>query len=341
LHKNSSLARAGQWFLDSGIQEPSGGVARFYQSDIRKNKPISTEITGYTASALVYLFTVTGDQIYLDRARQTVQFLVKCVWNQDLRTFPFEYPSDRTYFFDCGIIIRGLLAVWHQTKEEELLAVAHSACRGMIGDFRAESGYHPTLELPGKEPVARTPHWSRSSACYQLKSAMAWLDTAELTGDESLRSAYTEMLELSLADHAHFLSGADTYGTMDRLHAYGYFLEALTPVLDRPECAAAFSSALESVSRNFQEISPTFARCDALAQLVRARIYGGYSVPDAEIDALAAFQVTSEDPRIDGGFLFGHRDGQPSPHVSPVSTAFALQALEMAGNQPPCRYLLI
>jgi hypothetical protein len=341
LHKNSSLARAGQWFLHSGIQEQSGGVARFYQSDIRKNKPISTEITGYAASALVYLFTVTSDQIYLDRARHTAQFLVKCVWNRELQTFPFEHPSDRSYFFDCGIIIRGLLAVWHQTREEELLAVAHSACRGMIADFRAASGYHPILELPGKQPVARTPHWSRSSACYQLKSAMAWLDTAEPTGDESLRSAYMELLEFSLADHANFLSGSDTYGTMDRLHAYGYFLEALTPVLDRPECGAAFSSALESVSRNFQEISPAFARCDALAQLVRARVYGGYAVPDAEIEALAVFQVTSEDLRIDGGFLFGHRDGQPSPHVSPVSTAFALQALEMAGKQPPCRYLLI
>jgi len=341
LHKNSSLARAGQWFLHSGIQEPSGGVARFYQSDIRKNKPVSTEITGYAASAFVYLHTVTGDQIYLDRARQTAQFLVKCVWNRELKTFPFEYPSNRTYFFDCGIIVRGLLAVWRQTKEEELLAVAHAACRGMMADFRAGSGYHPILELPGKQPVERTAHWSRSSACYQLKSALAWFDTAELTGDESLRAAYMEMLDFSLADHTGFLSGADTYGTMDRLHAYGYFLEALIPVLHRPECAAAFSSALEAVSRNFQEISPAFARCDALAQLVRARIYGGYPVPPSEIEALAVFQATSDDPRIDGGFLFGRRDGAPSPHISPVSTAFALQALEMAGKQPPCRYLLI
>ena len=51
-----SLARAGKWLLDSGIQEPCGGVARFYRSETGKNKPISTEITGYSASALVYLF---------------------------------------------------------------------------------------------------------------------------------------------------------------------------------------------------------------------------------------------------------------------------------------------
>jgi hypothetical protein len=88
-----SLARAGRWFLNSGIQEPSGGVARFYRSEIGKNKAVSTEITGYTASTLVYLFHVTGDEEYLDRARKTAAFLADHGWNHALQTFPFEHPS--------------------------------------------------------------------------------------------------------------------------------------------------------------------------------------------------------------------------------------------------------
>ena len=83
-----SLTRAGRWFLESGIQEPSGGVARFYRSEIGKNKPVSTEITGYTASALIYLFEVTGDQIYLDRARQTARFLLHHAWDSTCGPFP-------------------------------------------------------------------------------------------------------------------------------------------------------------------------------------------------------------------------------------------------------------
>ena len=49
------LARTGEWFLRSGIQESNGGVARYYRTDVRRNLPVSTEITGYAASAFVYL----------------------------------------------------------------------------------------------------------------------------------------------------------------------------------------------------------------------------------------------------------------------------------------------
>ena len=138
----SSLARAGRWLLDSGIQEPSGGVARFYRSEIQRNKPVSAEITGYTASALAWLFRITGDEEYLERARKTARFLIEHAWDTELTTFPFEYPSPsaesphHAYFFDCGIIIRGLLAVWRHTGDEQLLDIARVAANGMIADFR-------------------------------------------------------------------------------------------------------------------------------------------------------------------------------------------------------------
>ena len=53
---HSSLSRAGRWFLESGIQDDSGGVARYYRSDVGRNAGVSTEITGYAVSALVYLY---------------------------------------------------------------------------------------------------------------------------------------------------------------------------------------------------------------------------------------------------------------------------------------------
>ncbi len=70
-----SPARAGKWFLHSGIQEQSGGVARFYRAEIQQNRAVSTEITGYAASALMVLLDITGDEEYLDRARLTADFL--------------------------------------------------------------------------------------------------------------------------------------------------------------------------------------------------------------------------------------------------------------------------
>src|ERR1700744_1988281 len=58
--REHALEQAGCWFLRSGIQEPSGGVARYFLADAGRNKPVSTEITGYAASAFSYLYSVTG-----------------------------------------------------------------------------------------------------------------------------------------------------------------------------------------------------------------------------------------------------------------------------------------
>jgi hypothetical protein len=346
----SSLARAGRWFLHSGIQEASGGVARFYFAEFHKNRPVSTEITGYSASALVFLYSTTGEERYLEGARRMVNFLCEQAWDPGARTFPFEFPySSTAYFFDCGIIVRALLAVWKLTREYRLMDTAKAAARSMIADFHSGSDYHPVLQLPAKKPVARTANWSQSPGCYQAKAALAWLEMADLTGEDSFRDAWLEMLDASLATHRDFLPGSsDKQRVMDRLHAYTYFLEALWPVLDRADCVEAYRYGLDTVAGYLREIAPQFARSDVYAQLLRARIYGAKAIPvdrvaaAAEATALAGFQASSVDKRVDGAWYFGRRDGKMVLHANPVSTAFAIQALEVwrafeAGETDPCR----
>lgn len=348
----TSLNPAGHWLLASGIQEPSGGFARFYDAETGKNRPVSTEISGYAASALIYLFRVTGDEAYLACARKTARFLVG-VWDEHLRTFPFERSSDLAYFFDCGIVTRGLLAVWRETRDQQLLDISSAAARGMIADFHSGHDYHPILTLPGKEPSPRSDRWSRSPGCYQLKSALAWWDVAEVTGERTLRDGYLDMVKTALTTHSNFLAGGSCkHQVMDRLHAYCYFLEGLLPMLDRRECIDVYAAGIDSVSKMLREIEPAFVRSDVYAQLLRARIYGAGMIPidtaraALEADALAAFQAVSDDSRINGGFFFGRRDGNMSPHVNPVSTTFALQALEMwrqhkTESKAPCLPILI
>jgi hypothetical protein len=344
--------------LDSGIQESSGGFARFYDAEKQQNKPVSTEISGYVASGLVYLFRVTGDEAFLDAAKKTAAFLVS-TWDSELQLFPFEWPSPsaecehRAYFFDTGIIIRGLLAVYRETGDARLVDLAQTAALGMIREFRAERDYHPILSLPARTPLPRTKQWSRSAGCYQLKAAMAWWDVAEITGDSALRDAYLAMLGQAMQTHSCFLQeAADRYDAMDRLHAYAYFLEGLLPVIERPECRKAHSDGLQAMQRVLDDVEPTFVRSDVYAQWLRASIFagrsaGGFAGCDACVaEKLAAFQITSDDPRASvktaGGFWFGRRDGKIAPQVNPVSTVFAMQALEMQrGASTPCRTLLI
>jgi hypothetical protein len=352
------IHRAGTWFVRSGIQEPSGGVARYYRTDLQANHAVSTEITGYAVSTFVYLHSLTGDEQYLERASAGARFLA-AAWHTGLHAMPFELdPATHTYFFDCGIIVRGLLAAWRATGTQEFLDIAVQIGTQMAADFPSPSGdLHPILLLPDKSPAARDElRWSQSAGCYQLKSAMAWCDLAEATGDPAFREPYTRALEYSLGHYARFLPGhPDRHRVMDRLHAFCYFLEGLLPSLHDPRCATAFCIGVRSVAEYLRDIGPEFDRSDVYAQLLRMRLFGDAAgvVPldrDAaafEAAKLAEFQTASTDPRLDGGFHFGRRDGAWLPYINPVSAGFGLQALALlaAANTPgsavPLRHLLV
>ena len=270
---------------------------------------------------------------------------------------PFELdPPALAYFFDCGIVVRGLLAVWRATGEDEFLEAAARLGRAMTRDFASTDGWHPILSLPDKRPIERdAARWSRSSGCYQLKAAMAWWDLWEATGDAGFGEPYWRTLEDALRTSGAFLPGhADRLQVMDRLHAFLYFLEGLLPCAAEARCAAALRDGIHAVERYFGQIAPEFERADVCAQLLRIRLYADWAgaapldlaAARGEAARLAAFQASGEDTRIDGGYSFGRRAATWVPHVSPVSTAFALQALalwEQTGNgaAQPHRHLLI
>ena len=129
----------------------------------------------------------------------------------------------------------------------------------------------------------------------------------------------------------------DPLKVVDRLRPFLYFLEALLPCISDPAYAAAFCEGLRSVTHHLNQSAAQFERSDAYAQLLRVRIYGDWAqivrldrqVAEHEAATLASFQATSLDPRIDGGFYFGRREGNFLSCVNPVSTAFAAQALRL------------
>jgi hypothetical protein len=324
---SSQLRRAGQWLAHSGIQLPSGGVARYFRADLQRNQRISTEITGYALSAFVFLYQTTGEEEYLNHARSAARFLTRAAWDAQNNVMPFEVePEAFSYFFDCGIIARGLLALWRLTCEQELLDIAAAIGESMERDFaREDGGYWPVLSLPDKQPLdLDASRWSRTAGCYQLKAALAWRELGEATSDARFGERYERALENALAAHEIFLPGhSERHAVMDRLHAYLYFLEGLLPRAGDPRCAEALAQGIDRLSTYVEDIEPEFARCDVLAQLLRVRLcVCAGAVDAAEAGRVCSFQHAS------GGYYFGRKAGEWIPHVSPVSTSFAMQALE-------------
>ncbi len=344
----TSLDLAGAWLLNSGIQRPAGGVSRYYLADVGQNRAISTEITGYAISALVFLHARTGNERYLEGASQAGRFLTRIAWDSKLEIFPFEsyekgeasLPA-RSYFFDCGIIIRGLLRLWRVTRDAELLRIAEACGRSMQKNFAAGgSEYHPILMLPQKDPQPRADQWSRLPGCYQLKAALGWLELDDAIGSTTFLNSYEDLLSASLATHTAFLPGAIGDRVMDRLHAYCYFLEGLLPRLNRPEVAAAMTAGIAAVIEQIGVLGGHFVRSDVHAQLLRVQLLADLagivpldqSAAQRRVETISAFQSERADPRMHGGYFFASRDGELQPHVNPVSTAFAIQALTMWGD---------
>lgn len=321
------LDDAGRWFLRSGIRDAHGGVARYYRSDVGQNVPVSTEITGYAVSAFSYLHSLTGDDVYRVAAMESARFLARTAWDEVSHTFPFEIGSRLAYFFDVGIIARGLLS----TGAEEFRSRVQDAALSLAFDFLGDGVFHPVIELPDKQPLRYEKQWSRSPGCYQLKSALAWLGV----GDEHAVRMFDAALKAALATHEAFLPGdADPLRVMDRLHPYCYFMEAL---LYRAQCADVIKEGIARTGALLREISPKFERSDVCAQLLRVRLCAHHlgTVPLDEAAAaeeasrVAAYQASSDDPRLDGGFWFGRRGGEIAPYMNPVSTAFCMQALAL------------
>lgn len=335
------LEQAGEWFLQSGIQESTGGVARYYRADEQRNLPLSTEITGYTISALIELYQRTKRLDYLEAAERAGRYLLGA-WDRTLRTMPFETPADAdadaerfAYFFDLGIIARSLLRLWRVTGENWQKELANECGRSMMDHFPAERGSHCILQLPEMRPLPHEAWWSRKPGAFHLKAALAWRELAELLPNPAYMKPYERQLEFSLAVWPDLLnSEPDRVRLMDRLHPLGYFLEGLLPVLDRPECAQAMRQAIPVYSKLLRELSPQFTRSDAYAQLLRARLFaesaGVLPLDRAqareEYEMIAELQDCSDDPRRRGGYAFGTRSGEVLPFANPVSTAFCMQA---------------
>lgn len=322
------LEDAGRWFLHSGITTAEGGVARYYRSDLGANVPVSNEITGYAVSTFSYLHALTGDVTYHDAAIRSARFLSDDAWDAAAHTFPFEPGSNLAYFFDVGIIVRGLLS----TGAAEFCNRSREGALSLAFDFIGDGVFHPIIQLPEKQPLEYGRQWSRNPGCYQLKSALAWLGI----GDEHAARMFDRALESALRTHESFLPGStDRHHVMDRLHAYCYFLEALLYVAEREEFAKALALGLDRVASLLRDIVPEFERSDVWAQLLRVRLaahhLGAASLNQAaaveEAKRVAGFQARSEDVRLNGGFWFGRRNGELMPYVNPVSTAFCLQAL--------------
>ncbi len=333
------------WLARSGIQAESGGVSRYYAGDSGAYKDISTEITGYAIQAYLQL-PLPGHTGLLSNALRAGQFLCYDAADRDTGLFPYQVgrrgapASPECYFFDCGIIIRALMALWSITSDPMYLERAETCGAAMAQRMsRVDGAFFPFLDLGSRTPQAGSGSWSVEPDVYQLKTGLAFLELAEVTSSGMFAHTADQLIGWSLRRQEAFLPGDyDGARVADRLHAYCYFLEGLLPFIERRyECAQALQSGMRRVEALQEETRDQLERCDVIAQLLRLRLLADYmgiseidlSTASREAESLPAFQLHSSDRHLSGAFSFGRRAGQLVEHANPVATIFCLQALRM------------
>ena len=332
----------GRWMLMSGIQHESGGVARYFLSDVRRNMPPSTEVTAYCAAGFLLLHERTGETRYFEAGLKAAHYLTDLAWDPESCSIPFECEGNGPkygYFFDTGIIVRGLLSMWRKWGHKRILSIALECADFMANCFFAGGEYSPVITLPDKRCLdCESWGWSQNPGCYQLKASLAWRELGEITREDRYSRLYDSMLNRCLQTYTSFLPGSeDDVKVMDRLHAYAYFLEGLLPEIDRPGCRQALREGIVWLDGYAKKVQPKFLRSDVLAQLLRIRLFADQArvLPvhvhaiEEEAAEIRRFQSHDTDSALNGGFWFGKKLGKIEPFMNPVSTLFCFQALDM------------
>ena len=154
---------------------------------------------------------------------------------------------------------------------------------------------------------------------------------------------------------------------LERRISMGYLPQETAPTGNQTalELAMAITPELEKLQRLLARPAEQIDEAEHHAALARFDELGGYQLEPrarriladvagaealdseaaaSEARALTEFQAESADPRVDGGYWFGRKNGVWLPHVNPVSAAFATEALDLwerpAGAKEPGRPLI-
>ncbi len=353
-----------------------GGFVSWYDADTQSMPYVYSEITGYLVTFMCARHAGTGDPRTLASATAAGDWLLRtahaetggfrCLW--PLTPSRFDYKVDQIYSFDTGVIISGLVNLHLACGDSRYLDAAGAAAEWLLRVSRKDDGlFQPVYDIARATPAPESANeWSLCAGAYHTKVALGLLNLFTVSGTTAYRDAAVAACDAALAlqrPDGRFVTFPPDGGT--NCHPHAYAAEGLWVVgrlldradfLDASAHATAWLLAIQSadgmIPRHWHDGQPVYhERVDVLCQTLRlAAIHlaeGRIADTPARrerLDLLAghilANQMTSPDPRVEGGFAFGRlSNGTPMPHVNVWVTAFAAQALaaydDLRAGRPP------
>lgn len=349
-----ALSSARDWLLDSGIQSPEGGFYAWYDLDKKEHSFLYSEITGYGITTLLFLNSVSKDNIYIEKAERAAGWIIasalhRCggvltkLFREDYAADEaFSFAGENIYSFDSAVVLYAMVNLYKVTKNKSYLKAAIALASFLIEKMQNRGGSLRPVYNAKKNKMAELGNkWSNQPSGFLAKASMGLTDLYEATGDKRYRDAAVRICRYALTtqeNSGRFITEADSRTT--HLHPHCYAAEGLlytgaslkkSEFIESAERAAEWAIAhLNEKGINELYYSRTgsfneFQRTDILAQVLRLGLI--FSMAEDKLNQLKQLLLTyqyADGHSIQRGGFFYSKDRS---HLNSWCTMFSLQTL--------------
>lgn len=354
-----------KWVLESGIQNISsdkkmnGGFNSWFDLDKKKYPFIYSEITGYGITTLLYLYKITKNKIFLNRAILAADWIISNALQKSgaVKTryyyetldanHMYSFENQIIYAFDTGMVLNAIISLYKVTKKDVYLNVAIKIAEFLLSMQKSDGSFNSMHDAKSKKNYSTDEKWSRTSGSYHAKISIGLLEVFNITGENKFKKSSEKICKNSMKfqkEDGRFTSLKNT----THLHPHSYSIEGLVYAhrfLEKKKFIKSAELAIKWVlskqlsngglPTSSSEKLDTNERTDILSQILRMSIYLmqqehlPYDYREDLVrlkNRLLQFQNDSQTEHM-GGFFYGYENRIKMNHINSWCTMFALQSL--------------
>ena len=368
-----ALFKSEYWLLNSGIQNLDkkskfyGSVNAWYDINKKKYSFVYSEIIGYFLTLMVYLYNLTNNKKFINRALLAASWLIKnaqysnggfkCLFAID-KNIPHLYKKNLIYSFDNGVILNGLCSLYKVSKKKYLLNSATRCANWLVKNCtNSRNQIKPVFDILDNKFYDSDKDWSTTSGSYHTKVSIGLANFYTISKKkiylEKALSICKKSLEYQDAK-GRFISFLHKGGTNAHPHCYSaeglwslgiYHKNKLFLNASKKGLGWILSkrNKFGNIPRLYLDGKCIFhERADSIAQVLRLFFLhnnksrtqkSNKMIINNLLKILFKYQITSKNKRTNGSFLWGkNSNGKVIFHSNSWVTFFSIQAFYLYKN---------
>jgi uncharacterized protein YyaL (SSP411 family) len=361
-----AFERAVEWILSSGIHNLNnrprvhGAINSWYDCGVKIYPYAYSEVAGYAIKLFLYLYSITHEDRFLQRAELTADWISNYAQEPDTPEIKFrfyyhldDFSPKHAYAFDTGIVLGGFAQLYATTRNGHYLYTAKELAHWLQQVMQLEDGsFCCVYDMEDRIRLNSPDVWSKQPGPYHTKIAASMLLASLVAKEPGFAESARRHCEWVVAQQepdGRFLSRPLDRSTLT--HAHCYACEGLLSVglrLGETRLVESAVKGIEWLLANQRDDGGIpaeykegaflgYMRTDALAQTlrlvwtaVRSGVLEDWHLSQAAsmLKRLLELQCGGTVRAENGGFYYlTQGDGSVQRHLNSWVTMFSIQAL--------------